>query len=94
LATEDSATHDTGHVMVVLVPPTSNPRRSGEWLVEVADSTVSPHALDSRSRGQPGLGTGTIGLTLDANGAPTAFYWRGGISERAKPTEIALGRPA
>jgi hypothetical protein len=94
LATEDSATHDTGHVMVVLAAPTPNPRRGGEWLVQVADSTVSPHALDSRPRGQTGLGTGTIGLAVDADDAPIAFYWRGGISEHAKTTEIALGRPA
>jgi hypothetical protein len=94
LATEDSTTHDTGHVMVVLAAPAPNPRRSGEWLVQVADSTVSPHALDSRPHGRTGLGSGTIGMTVDANDAPIAFYWRGGVSEHAEPTEIALGRPA
>ena len=41
----------------------------------------------------PGLGTGTIGLLVDDRGAPTAFYWRGGVSPQAKPTRIALGRP-
>ena len=41
-ATEDSTTGDTGHVMVVLAAPTLNAARSGEWLVQVADSTVSP----------------------------------------------------
>ena len=41
-ATEDSTTGDTGHVMVVLVAPTLNAARNGEWLVQVADSTVSP----------------------------------------------------
>jgi hypothetical protein len=92
-ATEDSTTGDTGHVMVVLAAPTPDPRRAGEWLVPVADSTVSPHALDSRHRGQTGLGTGTIGLAVDANDAPIAFYWQGGVSKRATPTEIALGRP-
>jgi hypothetical protein len=94
LATEESTTGDTGHVMVVTAAPTRNPARDGEWLVHVADSTLSPHASDSRHQGQTGLGTGVIGLVVDPNGAPTAFYWRGGVSERAKPTEIALGRPA
>jgi hypothetical protein len=30
---------------------------------------------------------------VDARDAPTAFYWRGGITKQAKHTEIALGRP-
>jgi hypothetical protein len=94
LVTEDSTTGDTGHVMVVLDAPRSNATRNGEWLVQVADSTLSPHALDSRHQGETGLGTGTIGLVVDANGGPVAFYWKGGISEHAKPTEIALGEPA
>ena len=92
-ATEDSTTGDTGHVMVVLAAPALNSARAGEWLVRVADSTLSPHALDSRHPGTTGLGTGTIGLLVDDRGAPTAFYWRGGVSPQAKPTQIALGRP-
>ena len=92
-ATEDSTTGDTGHVMVVLQAPTRNSARAAEWLVRVADSTLSPHALDSRHTGTTGLGTGTIGLVVDQSGAPTAFYWRGGVSPQAKPTQIALGHP-
>jgi hypothetical protein len=92
-ATEDSTTGDTGHVMVVLEAPALNPVRADEWLVRVADSTLSPHALDSRHPGTTGLGAGTIGLLVDERGAPTAFYWRGGVSQQAKPTRIALGRP-
>jgi|SRR5271166_4607654 len=92
-ATEDSTTGDTGHVMVVLEVPTQNSARAAEWLVRVADSTLNPHALDSRHPGTTGLGTGTIGLLVDERGAPTAFYWRGGVSQQAKPTQIALGRP-
>jgi hypothetical protein len=91
--TEDSTSGDTGHVMVVLAAPTRNPARQREWLVQVADSTLSPHADDSRHDGQTGLGTGTIGLTTDDAGAPVAFYWQGALSKRAKPTEIALGQP-
>jgi hypothetical protein len=92
-ATEDSRTGDTGHVMVVLDAPTPNSGRAAEWLVRVADSTLSPHALDSRHPGTTGLGSGTIGLLVYESGAPTAFYWRGGVSPQAKPTQIALGRP-
>ena len=92
-ATEDSTTGDTGHVMIVLSAPTRNSTRPAEWLVPVADSTISPHAADSRQPRTTGLGTGTIGLMVDARDAPTAFYWRGGITKQAKHTEIALGRP-
>ena len=92
-ATEDSTTGDTGHVMVVLAAPALNSARVAEWLVRVADSTLSPHALDSRHPGTTGLGTGTVGLLVDDRGAPTAFYWRGGVSPQAKPTRTALGRP-
>lgn len=94
LATEDSKTGDTGHVMVVQAAPVANQSRPNEWLVQVADSTLNPHAHDSRKPGDTGLGTGTIGLVADGNGAPVAFYWQGGISEHAKTTEISLGRPA
>lgn len=93
LATEDSTTGDTGHVMVVLGVPSAKPARQNEWTVAVADSTLNPHSRDSRRDGVTGLGTGTIGLIADTSGAPTAFYWRGGESQQAKPTEIALGRP-
>jgi hypothetical protein len=79
--------------MIVRGAPTRNPARRGEWLVRVVDSTMSPHAGDSRHAGTTGLGIGTIGLAVDDRDAPTAFYWQGGISKEAKPTEIALGRP-
>jgi len=93
LATEDSNTGDTGHTMVVFATPTADPSRPGEWLVLVADSTLSPHAEDSRRRGDTGLGTGTIGLLANGPGLPTGFYWQGGVSREAKSTEVALGRP-
>ena len=93
LVTEDSTSGDTGHVMLVLSAPTPNPARPGEWLVTVADSTLSPHASDTRHKPKTGLGSGTIGLIAEQGGAPTAFYWRGGESSDAKQTEIALGRP-
>lgn len=84
---------NTGHVLVVLETPVANPRRAGEWLVKVADSTTSPHAEDSRGKSDDGLGTGTIGLSVDAAGHPVGYYWRGGVSAVLKQTEIAFGRP-
>jgi hypothetical protein len=93
LATEDSTTGDTGHTMIVFASPTTDPAHPGEWLVRVADSTLHPHAQDSRQRGDTGLGTGTIGLLADPAGLPTGFYWQGGVSREAKSTEVALGRP-
>ena len=94
LATPDSRTRDTGHVMVVLEAPVPNPVRADEWLVKVADSTVSPHAQDSRTLSdEEGLGTGTVGLHVDSSGRATGFYWRGGQSQTLKLTEITLGEP-
>ena len=93
LATEDSNTDDTGHVMIVNGSPTPDPNGAGRWLVPVADSTVDPHGDDSRHDDETGLGTGTIGLVVDEHGHPTAFAWRGGISTRWHTTSIALGRP-
>lgn len=92
LATPDSKTRDTGHVMVVPRAPEHNPDRPDEWLVRVADSTVSPHSGDSRRAGEQGLGTGMVGLSSDGSGRPVGFYWRGGVSKAVKLTDIALGR--
>ncbi|WP_445184668.1 hypothetical protein ACTXG6_40910 [Pseudonocardia sp. Cha107L01] len=92
LATPDSKTRDTGHVMIVLGAPVHNPQRADEWLVKVVDSTVSPHAQDSRGADDEGLGTGAVGLVADASGHPVGFYWRGGLSKVAKRTDVALGR--
>ncbi|WP_028924757.1 hypothetical protein [Pseudonocardia acaciae] len=92
LATPTSKTRDTGHVMVVLREPEHNPRRPDEWTVEIADSTSSPHARDSRGDDEEGLGTGTVGLSVDGSGRPVGFYWRGGVSRAAKLTDVSLGR--
>jgi hypothetical protein len=91
LKPQDSDTHNTGHVMVVLAAPRKSPR-DGEWLVHIADATTSPHAEDSRPAGTNGLGTGTIGLVTDDAGHPTSYYWRGGVSSHLEQTTIALGR--
>jgi hypothetical protein len=93
LVVDGSKTKDTGHVVIVLEPPVRNPQRTTEWLVTVVDSTPNPHAADSRTNGVKGLGTGTIGLDVDASDHPVGFYWKGGESPKAKQTEVVLGEP-
>jgi hypothetical protein len=88
----ESSSRNTGHVMVVTAPPAPNPARRDEWLVEIVDSTSTPHAGDSRDDGTTGLGSGTVGLVVDAAGRPTAYRWRGGESPKAPRTLVALGR--
>ena len=91
LITPDTASRDTGHIMIVVAPPVADLHNADAYLVEVIDSTTMPHAEDSRSSGQQGLGTGTIGLQTDAAGAPTGFYWKGGVAPEM-PTHVALAR--
>ena len=89
LITPEPASRDTGHIMIVVAPPVADPHNADAYLVVVIDSTTMPHAEDSRSSGQHGLGTGTIGLQTDAAGAPTGFYWKGGVAPEM-PTHVAL----
>jgi hypothetical protein len=90
-----------GHAVVIGGTPVPMP--DGSWLVEVYDSTSSPHSDDSRpndpraqllaSTGQrSGLGHGVMVFIADrASGALTGFRW----SPKAKAitVPIAAGRP-
>jgi len=87
-----SRSRNTGHVMVVTAAPAPCPGRRDEWLVEIVDSTSTPHAVDSRRDGRTGLGSGTVGLVVDSEGRPTAYRWRGAESPNAPRTLVALGR--
>jgi hypothetical protein len=91
----DVASSNTGHVMIVRELPTLNTKDTveTEWLVPITDSTESPHGpSDSRTAtGTTGLGTGTIGLVVDATGAPIEYRWTGGYSTKRETTSIALG---
>ncbi len=82
----------TGHMGLILEPPVPNPFRGGELLVRIADSTSSPHADDTRSAGLTGIGSGVIGIQVDARGNPVGVYWRGGISRTLKLVDVAVGR--
>lgn len=83
---------DTGHVMIVRDAPSANPNRNNEILINVIDSASSPHANDSRTDESTGLGTGTIGISVNNEGKPVGFYWRGGVSKKLQRTKIAFGR--
>ena len=88
----DVISSNTGHVMIVHATPTKNPRRADEYIVPVIDSTASPHGVaDSRAPSGTGLGSGTIGLLVDAAGAPYGYRWTGGISANDEITTISLG---
>jgi hypothetical protein len=91
----DVTSSNTGHVMIVRELPTLNTKNTveTEWLVPITDSTESPHGpSDSRTAtGATGLGTGTIGLVVDATGAPIEYRWTGGYSTKRETTSIALG---
>lgn len=91
LKPEDSDSNNTGHVMVVFSKPEINPNRPDEVLVKVVDSTKSPHADDSRSDDETGLGTGTIGLIVDHEGKALRYRWKGGVSKKEVDTQIAFG---
>ncbi|HEY0577507.1 MAG TPA: hypothetical protein VGD73_25675 [Pseudonocardia sp.] len=90
----DVKSRNTGHVVVALDKPVRNPARADEWLVKVADSTASRHAQDSRDADTDGLGTGTIGLSVNGAGHPVGYYWRGAVSTVLKHTEISMAEPS
>jgi hypothetical protein len=85
---------NTGHVMIVHGTARQNPREPREFLVPIADSTAhGTHTDDSRSATHDsGLGTGTIGLVIDDDGAPVSYRWAGGAATKAFSTKIVLGR--
>lgn len=86
------SSNNTGHVLIVTGYPRAGRSDKNEVLVPISDATESPHANDSRGTQYTGVGTGTLGLKVDSNGAPIAYYWRGGESYTAYSTKIALGR--
>lgn len=101
LRPDDVDNGNTGHMGIVAATPsacgasdaTTAIGGSSEWLVRIIDSTQSPHADDARKKDESdGLGEGTIGLVVDAAGAPIGYRWKGGVSDKAHATKIALAR--
>jgi hypothetical protein len=93
---------NTGHMVIVyevkgaLAPAPAVTAIGGarEILLRVVDSTESPHADDVRGPDTAtGLGTGTLGLVVDASDAPLGYRWKGGESAKAFATLVAIARP-
>lgn len=91
----DLVSTNTGHVMIVAGAPAMNPARPEEILVPITDSTSSFHGpADTRAASaSTGLGRGTIGVIVDAKGAPLRYRWTGSYSTKEYATAIAFGRP-
>lgn len=100
VAWEHKTATAVGHAVVIGGTPSLGP--DGAWVVEVYDSTSSPHQEDSRpsdpraqvmpSGRRSGLGHGVLGLIADpVSGALTGYRW----SPKAKTmtVPIAAGRP-
>ncbi|NMB79240.1 MAG: hypothetical protein GYA23_09140 [Methanomicrobiales archaeon] len=91
-------TLDSGHMWIIAGEPEVNPKRGGEVLVRIFDSTGTVHSHDSRSGSafKTGLGSGILGFMVDGEGNPAGLYWEGGASTSAgeKDTTIVCGRLA
>ena len=80
----------TGHVGIVHDPPQliSN----GIWSVHIIDSTTRPHAEDTRSPDQTGLGCGLIWILTDAGGRPSGYLSNPPAGSFVTNRPIAMGR--
>jgi len=87
---------DTGHVFVVAEAPTQligGHDSSVTFTVKVYDSSSKEHFDDSRGDGNDfkgGVGSGTLHIQTDANGAPVRFRFSETTSYHTAP--IAIGR--
>jgi len=101
VAWEHKTATSVGHAVVIGSNPIPGP--DGSWLVEVYDSTASPHSDDSRPNDQraqmldstgrrSGLGHGTMVFMADpATGALTGLRWS--VKAKITAVPIAAGRP-
>jgi hypothetical protein len=82
-------TTNTGHVMIVAGVVVVH---GNEVDVPIIDSTDTPHgATDARTVSKTtGVGTGTIGLIVGTDGAPTAYRWSIDKGSPSVTTTIAL----
>lgn len=89
-------TLDTGHMWIIAGEPEGNPKRPGEVMVRIFDSTGTAHTSDSRtgSAFRTGLGSGILGYMVDGEGNAEGLYWEGGLSTGAgeRDTTIVCGR--
>lgn len=89
----DSHSPNTGHVMIVELPPT---RRHGtEWIVPIIDSSDGHGGGDPRHEPEvTGLGRGSVVLVTNKAAHPTAFRWKTSSSAHVHATTVVLGRVA
>ncbi len=84
-----------GHMWIIAGTPKVNPERKDEVLVRILDSD-GVHGDDSRAEKsyKYGLGTGVLGMMVDASGNPSGLYWEGGnLTSPALPDPtIVCGR--
>ncbi|MFA4860572.1 hypothetical protein [Methanoregula sp.] len=68
-----------GHMWIIAGTPYVNPARTDEVLVRIFDSD-GVHADDSRAAKsyKYGLGSGILGMLVDAGGNPVGLNWQGG----------------
>lgn len=86
----DPNTDDTGHVFIVADTPTQIDDKS--FSVKLYDSSANEHFEDSRGKGpefKGGIGTGSIHMTIGADGAPTGFRFNEKASHHEAPIAIA-----
>jgi len=84
--------YPSGHVMIAADKAYPS-HRKGEALLTVIDSTKQPHSDDSReTTARTGLGYGTVGIGIDADGVPKSYFWRGGLSTNEIITWVGMAR--
>ena len=71
----------SGHMMIADAMPVKAETVSGDlqaYDITIIDCTGSPHAQDTRSRPQSGIGRGTMQVYVDGAGNVTAWSWAAG----------------
>lgn len=81
---------DTGHIMIVAGTPTVSADRADELLVPVIDATSRAHGVADTRSGTGGLGVGTVGLLVDADGLLVGHRWAGGCGDLKSETTVAV----
>jgi hypothetical protein len=80
---------DTGHVFIADGTPVLE--NNGQYRLRIIDSTKSPHAEDSRTEDQTGIGRGVIWLQADDSGRPVSYRWKS-TAGTVHREPIAIGR--
>jgi len=79
----------TGHILIVDEAPIDE--GNGVFRITIIDSTVGPHADDTRKPPAGGVGRGTMWFKADAEGRPTGYRWKAAKGAFRK-APLAIGR--